>query len=312
MQSRLTHKILQAVGTVFVAAMVAVVATGAVKADDLPAIRQRGTLRHLGVPYANFVSGAGDGLDVELVQRFARHIGVTYVYVKTDWSRVISDLTGLTYQVRNGNEVTVTGKVAVRGDMIANGMTILAWRRQLVDFSIPTFPTQVWLVARADVAIAPIHPSNNIQLDIAAVRNLLKNRVILGKSDTCTDPAIFKMNKFLQALLRRKIGLAGAIPRLFAGTLNELAPAVINGEAEATILDVPDALVALERWPGQLKIIGPVSDSQEMGCGFAKDAPLLRAAFNAFFEMCKMDGTYNQLVKKYYPAAFLHFPGYFE
>jgi hypothetical protein len=27
----------------------------------------------LGVPYANFITGSGDGLDVELMQLFARH-----------------------------------------------------------------------------------------------------------------------------------------------------------------------------------------------------------------------------------------------
>nr|MBP8266208.1 hypothetical protein [Zoogloea sp.] len=41
-------------------------------ADDLQDIRARGVLRHLGIPYANFVTGSGDGLDVEIVQRFAR------------------------------------------------------------------------------------------------------------------------------------------------------------------------------------------------------------------------------------------------
>ena len=47
-------------------------------ADDLQDIRERGVLRHLGVPYANFVTGSGDGMDVEIVQLFARHLGVRY------------------------------------------------------------------------------------------------------------------------------------------------------------------------------------------------------------------------------------------
>jgi ABC-type amino acid transport substrate-binding protein len=49
-----------------------------------------------------------------------------------------------------------------------------------------------------------------------------------------------------------------------------------------------------------------------MGCGFSKNTPLLRAAFNDFFEKCKADGTYRRLVKKYYPTAFLYFPEFFE
>jgi ABC-type amino acid transport substrate-binding protein len=169
-----------------------------------------------------------------------------------------------------------------------------------VDFSTPTFPTQVWLVARADSTMQPIHPSNDISQDIAKVRQLLEQRVVLGVSDTCTDPVLYCLNE------------VGAMPRIFQGTLNELAPAIIHGVAEATILDVPDALVALEKWPGRIKIIGPISPKQVMACGFAKDAPLLRAAFNAFFEMCKTDGTYRRLVKKYYPTVFLYFPDFFE
>jgi hypothetical protein len=43
---------------------------------DLPEIKARGVLRHVGVPYANFVTGTGDGLDVELVTLFAQDLGV--------------------------------------------------------------------------------------------------------------------------------------------------------------------------------------------------------------------------------------------
>jgi ABC-type amino acid transport substrate-binding protein len=268
-------------------------------ADDLPEIKKRGVLRHLGVPYANFVSGAGDGLDVELVQLFARHLGVRYVYVKTNWSTLITDLTGLRYELTKEG-VEITGKAAVKGDIIANGLTKLAWRQQLVNFSTPTFPTQVWLVARADSTMQPIHPSNDISQDIAKVRQLLSQRVVLGIANTCTDPILYCLND------------VGAKPQTFQGTLNELAPAIIHGVAEAIILDVPDALVALEKWPGQIKVIGPISPKQEMGCGFATSAPLLRAAFNAFFELCKTNGTYRRLVEKYYPSVFLFFPEFFE
>lgn len=268
-------------------------------AKDLPEIKARGVLRHLGVPYANFVSGAGDGLDVELMQMFARHIGVRYQYVKTDWYTLITDLTGIKYKLIQ-NDVKILGKATVKGDVIANGFTQLDWRQQLIEFSTPTFPTQVWLVSRADSPMQPINPSDDVQQDIAQVKQLLERRAVLGVAGTCTDPNLFDL------------GAAGATSRLFNGTLNELAPAIINGVADATILDVPDALVALEKWPGQIKVIGPVSPVQQMGLGFAKNTPLLRAAFNVFFEMSKADGTYRQLVKKYYPSAFLYFPKFFD
>ena len=47
-------------------------------AQDLADIKKAGVIRHLGIPYANFVTGAEDGFDVELVQKFAVSLGVKY------------------------------------------------------------------------------------------------------------------------------------------------------------------------------------------------------------------------------------------
>lgn len=63
-------------------------------AADLAEIKQRGEIRHLGIRYANFVTGAGDGLDVELMQGFAKRIGVSYKLVYSDFYSVIRDLLG--------------------------------------------------------------------------------------------------------------------------------------------------------------------------------------------------------------------------
>jgi hypothetical protein len=93
-------------------------------ANDLKEIQARGELRHLGIPYANFVTGAGDGLDVELARGFAKHIGVKYTLVYTDFYNVIRDLLGKQV-VRKGDKVSLTGNFPVRGDMIATGFTML-------------------------------------------------------------------------------------------------------------------------------------------------------------------------------------------
>ena len=266
---------------------------------DVSDIKERGVLRHLGIPYANFVTGSGDGMDVELVQLFAQHLGVKYEYVKTSWGAVIGDLTGEKVKPR-GKDVEITGTVPVKGDIVANGFTILPWRQKVVLYSIPTFPTQVWIIARADSPMKPIKPVDNIQEDIAAVKALLNGRTILGMANTCLDPVLYGLEE------------AGTRVRLFHGNLNELAPAVINYDAEATLLDVPDALIALEKWPGKIKIIGPVSPVQNMACAFAKTSGDLRDAFNKFLEKCMEDGTYLRLVKKYYPAVFRYYPEFFK
>lgn len=272
---------------------------GTVWAGDLAAVQQAGVLRHLGIPYANFVTGSNDGLDVELLKLFAQDLQVKYQFVETNWANAIGDLTGKQVKVK-GNNVEVVGEAPIKGDILANGFTVLPWREKMVDYSTPTFPTQVWLVARADSPLKPIKPSGDIKKDVAQVTALVKGRSLLGKSGTCLEPSLYGMAE------------GGAKVTLFGGGLNDLAPAVIKGEAELTLLDVPDALIALEKWPGKVKVIGPLSPWQDMGAAFPKNSPQLQEAFNRFLVKCKQNGTYLRLVKKYYPAVFDFYPGFFN
>ena len=265
---------------------------------DLQEIKQKGVLRHLGIPYANFVTGAGDGMDVELVQLFAQKLGVKYEFVETTWKNVIGDLTGTRVKPK-GDDIEIIGKVPVKGDIVACGFTLLPWRQKIVDYSVPTFPSQVWLVATAQSSLEPIIPSKDIVKDISQVKKLLKGHKVLTKANTC--------------LSAEACGLINTKAKVenFPGALNELAPALIKGEAEATALDVPDALVALEKWHGKLKIIGPLTTTQNMACAFAKTSPQLRDAFNQFLQQCRADGTYLRLVRKYYPEIINNYPEFF-
>lgn len=269
------------------------------QAGDLPEIKARGTIRHLGVPYANFVTGAGDGFSVDIVKMFARHLGVGYEYVETDWETVIPDLIGHKVKV-SGGQVQSGEAVPVRGDLIANGLTVIPWREKVVHFSTPVFPTQIWLVVRSDSPIRPIEPSGEVGKDIAAVRALLPGQSVLGKLSTCLDPSLYD------------IASTGAKPVLFAGSLNDIAGAMMQGEAATTLLDVPDALVALRKWPGMIKIIGPLSPMQDMAVGFRPDSPLLRQEFERFFDEIKRNGTYRRIVERYYPLALTYFSEFFR
>lgn len=266
-----------------------------VRARDLDEIKQEGVLRHLGVPYANFVDGADMGLDVELIRLFARELGVRYEYVPVTWSTVIGDLIGKQLKVE-GDKVTLLADAPMRGDLIANGLTILPWRQTVLDYSAPTFPTQVWLIAGSQSPLRPIQPSGDLQRDIGAVKALLANKTVLGIAGTCLDPELYDLEA------------AKANSLLFKGNLNELAPAVLNGEAETSLLDVADSLVALGKWPGQIKVLGPISEQQEMGVGFRKESPELQRAFASFFTRLKESGVYVDLVKKYYPDVFYYYP----
>lgn len=273
---------------------------GPALAQDLAAVRAAGSLRHLGLPYANFVTGLGDGLDVELVRGFAQHLGVDYRFVETDWTRVLGDLTGR-HARRAADGAELLEETAIRGDIAANGMTVLPWREQVVRFSDATFPSGVWLVARADSGLKPIKPTGDVHRDIALVKAAMAGVTVLALPNTCLDPGLYDLAD------------TGAQVRLQPPQrkLNEMVPAILKNDAETTLLDVPDALVALERWPGQIKVIGPVSGEQRMAAAFRPDAPRLREAFNAYLAQVRADGSYKRLVEAYYPAVGRYYAAFF-
>ncbi len=276
--------------------------TSTIAADckDLAEIKAAGVIRHLGIPYANFVTGSDDGMDVELIKGFAKSIGVRYEYVKTSWGTVVEELIGRKVTMVNG-KVVLGEEVPVKGDLVSNGFTILPWREQILEFSEPFFPSQIWLIARADSSAKPIKPSkNNVTKDIERVRAIMKGKKVLALPKTCLDPGLYDLDR------------TGANVINYIGNLNELAPALINRKAEMTILDVPDALIALEKWPGKIKIIGPVSPPQMMGVAFTKTTPKLKEAFNKYLEEIRRNGSYARLVKKYYPTVSYYFPAFFK
>lgn len=269
-------------------------------AQDLGEIRERGVIRHLGVPYARFISGNGDGLDAEIVQMFARHLGVRYEYVQSDWTNVIQNLIG--HDIEYKPEVRTTARRAVRGDIIASGLTILPNRRKLIDYSQPTFPSAVWLLAHADANVTPIVPSGNLAQDIKATKSKLREAWTYVMYDSCLDPELYELE-----------GKGYRLHRFASSTnLNDIVPAILKKESEMTLLDVPDIIVSMEKWPGRIKVIGPISEEQRMAAGFRKSSPELRKVFNEFMTDLKKDGTYMSLVQKYYRAVPRHMPEFFR
>ncbi|WP_051901978.1 transporter substrate-binding domain-containing protein [Photobacterium sanctipauli] len=276
-------------------------------ADDLAEIKQRGVLRHIGVPYANFVSyikrdnfESLTGLDVELVKGFAEHLGVKYQYVPADWSNVVGKLIGQDVLYSN-NQFSWGEKTPIEGDIIANGATILDWRKQLADFSDDYFISGVWLIARSDSNLSPIRPTGSLDKDIKKVKQLIAGKDVLALEYSCLDPNLYQLYETGANVIlpdtRRK--------------LNEMVPAILNNDAETTLLDVADALIALEKWPGEIKVIGPISQEQRMGAAFRKNSPELRKAFNQYLAKIRKDGTFQSLVEKHYPSIFYFYSDYF-
>lgn len=270
-------------------------------AADLKEIQARGEIRHIGIRYANFVTGDGDGLDVDIVKGFARHIGVNYKLVYSDFYNVMRDLLGKEV-VRNGDQVTLDGNFPVKGDMIATGFTMLPWREKVLLYSAPVFPSQVLLIARSDSTLSPIKGSGNLNKDITETKAMIGKLSLLGMDRTCIDPGNY--------------GLRGNGLDLRAYTkssnLNEIVPALLNHEAELTLLDVPDTILDLQKWAGKIKILGPISTEQKLAAAFPKSSPELRDAFDEYLRKIKADGSYDKLVDKYYPGIRQYFPEFFQ
>jgi ABC-type amino acid transport substrate-binding protein len=269
------------------------------QARDLPGVIKAGKLRHLCIPYANFVSSHESGLDVELMRHFSAYLGVEYEFVHSSWRTIIADLTGKTFQA-HVDHVELTGSCPVQGDVIATGFTILPWRKKIVDFASASFPTGVWLITYAGSDLNPVTPTGSIHNDIMAVKKKLNGRSVLGFKNSCLDPGLYHLEK------------TGASIQFFDPNrdIAEMIPLVIARTVETTLMDVPVVLIALEKWPGEIKVVGPVSQRQEMAPAFSKSSPKLKAAFERFFKRFKSDGSYRRLVMKYYPTVFTYYPDF--
>ena len=275
-------------------------------ANDLTEIKRRGVLRHLGVPYAHFVRKTPtgyDGLDVDLMRLFADHLKVKYQFVDTTWKNIFTDLTGRKKDIQK-NHYRTEQTEEIRGDIIANGLTILPWRQKLATYSTPTFPTGVWLIAKSDSSLKPIIPSGNISTDINTVKSLLNGQSVLTIDGTCLAADLYHLEQ-TKADIKY-------FTRNENDSINDLAAAMINGLADTTLLDIPDAMVTLPKWPGEIKIIGPISENQLMGVAVSKPFTELLTEFNQFFKELWNNGTYRSLVEKYYPSVFLYFDHFFD
>ena len=84
-------------------------------AQDLAEIRERGVIRHLGVPYARFITGNGEGFDADLVRRFAAAV----FFLKKD---VAGKVQGFEIRFKNiliGNDQVPCPQVKIRSKVPA-------------------------------------------------------------------------------------------------------------------------------------------------------------------------------------------------
>src|SRR5262249_44909979 len=156
-------------------------------------------------------------------------------------------------------------------------------------YSDSVLPSQVLLVAPAESELAPIDGSDDLTADIAKTRKEIGSKSLLVMERNCLDPAKY-------GLVNDGIDLKTYNKN---ANLNEMVPAMLNKEADLTLLDVPDAILDLRKWAGKIKILGPISAHQTLATAFPKDAPALRDEFNTYLRELKASGAYDRLVDKY-------------
>ncbi|SHI77689.1 substrate-binding periplasmic protein [Halodesulfovibrio aestuarii] len=262
----------------------------------LAEIRARGELYHLGVPYARFANTNADGLDCALIRRFAHRIGVRYKFVPTSWENAIPDLTGIRPALP-GSSQSVT---PIRGDILANGLSIIPERKRYVLFSKPTFTAQVWLLAKPDADIDPIHPTGSVERDIKSTLEKTAGKTVYGIKNLCIDVRLFP----------DLLHTAGSAENVPLGTLPQPI-SFVKSPYSIFLMESPSALMALGIWPYSFKIIGPVAKQQNMGAAFAPTSVELKEEFDRFLTEVWTSGEYQKLVASYYPNSFSYFKTFF-
>lgn len=264
------------------------------KAQDLYEIQNSGVLRHIGAPYGNFIIAPDkkksieySGFSIDLVRLYAKSIGVNYEFVESaDVHTMLEDLIGTEFSFQQSEpfQIKFGKKFTPKGDVIETGLTILDWRKRIVNFSDSTFRSKIWLVGHK--SMHKKLPPNFNQFNRVQVLEFASKFQVIGQANTSLDPSLYGIEKFQE----------------FDGSINDYINLVMNlKENKLAVLDFPDAIITLRKAPEKLIVIGELSGPQFMAAAFRKESPKLLESFNNFLKEIKKNGTYDRLVKRYYP-----------
>lgn len=157
-------------------------------------------------------------------------------------------------------------------DMVASAATITPERQGKVNFSDPYYSAQQVLLVTPDS-------------DIATVEDL--DGVTVGAQDGTTGEAY--------ANDETSAGEVRGFPN---------GPAAIaalkNGQVEATIIDQPVAVDAIDKGETGVKIATEIPTGELYGLAFSKNTPELLSAVNGALEEMKKDGSLNDLYQKWF------------
>ena len=79
--------------------------------------------------------------------------------------------------------------------------------------------------------------------------------------------------------------------------------ALLNGDVDGVVIDLPSAVGFMEQYPGKLAVGPELTTGEALGMVFQKGDTVFEPAFNAALVRFKADGTYAKLYDKWFNVA---------
>lgn len=162
-------------------------------------------------------------------------------------------------------------------DIIASGMSITSEREEQVDFSDPYYDSGLIVAVAAD---------NN---KIKGEEDLTKDMKVAVQIGTTGAAEAQKLKD------DGKIGEVVVLPQLDTAMMQ-----LINGDVDAVINDKPVTEAYIAKQGDKIKMVGDVINADSYGIAVQKGNKSLQAALNAGLTNIKDNGTYDELVAKWF------------
>lgn len=223
--------------------------------------------------------GVPMGFEYELLDRFAKHIGVDLEI------EVVEDLDNVIPKLNDG-----------QGDVIAANYTITQERQSKVMFTYPVLEARQVLVQRMPDRWWTM---KSAKLEKSLIRNPAK---LIGKT-----VHVRKESSFYPRLLNLMDEIGGIIHIEEAGNVSteKLIEMVSNGDIDYTIADENVALLNKGYYPN-LDILTPVSFPQRMAWAVRHSSPALQEAMNTWLEEFQNSTEFAIIYLKYFKARTQH------
>ena len=212
-----------------------------------------------------FVDGNGkqSGHDGELAYRIAQKMGRPVEFLDMSFTALIPALQ--------------SGKI----DLIVTGMTATTERAKSVDFSIPYFVNDQMLIVRKAAGGGPVVGESAKMSTLSDIAN---------KRIGVMEGTIF--DGFVQANYPK-----AGVMRYKGST--DLILNIKTGKVDVGLMVATSANEILKT-NDDLGILSDEVFPIPLGVGFNKNNPALRARFNNYLETIKRDGTYEQMIRRWF------------